>query len=149
MKARTLLKKLTEHGLTVKIVDDKIRLSPRQLINDKVLAFVRTHKNDLLCALHDENRERKRTLHQGRLDVLRVIMRRYLKSGDPSRMIPTSYEIEDYIDWVLKQHDFDLEDAITTYRNITPEPVFVCECRYLPPFCSCGGITVTTHLSST
>lgn len=147
MKARTLLKKLTDYGLSVQVADDKIRLSPRQLINDKVLAFVRTHKNDLICALNDENRERKRTLHQGRLEVLRVIMRRYLKTGDCTRIIPTDYEIEDYIDWVLLKHGYDLEDAITTYRNITPEPVLTCKCGYLPPFCSCGGIAAPRMVS--
>lgn len=59
MKPRTLLKKLTDYGLSVTVNDDKIRLSPRGLINEKVISFVVSNKEQLLAALYEEHREKK------------------------------------------------------------------------------------------
>lgn len=149
MKARTLLKKLTDYGLTVKIANDKIRLSPLQLINDKVLSFVRTHKNDLMCALYDVHREHKRALHQGRLEVLRILLRRFLNDAHCRDMINyqdgaviNDKSVETYLDATLIHFDYDIEVMIDIYRVYTPKPVLptlICECGYRPPFCSCIG----------
>lgn len=58
MKAWTLLKRLTDYRLKVFQADNNIRLSPPQLVNDKVLRFVRAHKETLLSVLQEESRER-------------------------------------------------------------------------------------------
>jgi len=142
MRERTLLKQLTDYGLAVQVADNKIRLSPRQLINDRVLTFVRTHKNDLLCALYDEHHERKRILRQGRIEVLRVILRRYLKPGTPGVSAVTATEVEEFLDDVLRYFNYDLERAITHYDNITPAPILTCQCGLRPPFCTCSGIPI-------
>jgi hypothetical protein len=151
MKARTLLKKLTDHGLTVKTVGDNIRLSPTQLINKRVVSFVRTHKNDLLGALHDEHeelhREHKLALHQGRVHVLRILLWRFLKNDKCRLMV--NYQgnpeindkaVEIYLDSELVSFGYDLEVMIDMYRIYTPEPDIVdkvCNCGYIPPFCLC------------
>lgn len=141
MKAWTLLKKLTDHGLTVKIVSDNIRLSPRRLINDRVLAFVLTNKNELLGALRNEHLERKQALGH-RIQILRVLLSRFIKPVNPIAIFPTYGEIEEYLDDVLIKHDYDLEDAIATYSNIVDAPVLMCKCGYMPPFCRCGGTPI-------
>lgn len=137
MKARTLLKKLTDYGLKVTQSGDNIRLSPSQLVNDKVLTFVRSHKNHLLSALHDEQTElhskKKLSLREGRLEVFRLMLQRYLKLNQASK-------IEDFLDDILIQFNYDLEKAINYYRKITPEPMLIdvrCQCGYMPPFCNC------------
>lgn len=153
MKARTLLKRLTDYGLAVNHIGDNIRLSPRQLVNDKVLAFVRAHKNDLLCALHDEEREkhlaRKHTLNQGRLEVLRILIRRFLNDAKCREMVNykgtaviNDKAVEDYIDTELTNFDYELEAMIDMYRIYAPQPiqpVLTCnKCGYRPLFCACG-----------
>ncbi len=150
MEARSILGKIRQHGVTIKAIGNTILLAPKKLINDRIVGFVRDHKEKLLTALYQEederkalHRERKRALNQGRLEVFRCLMRRHLKPSDLSRMVPTDYEIEEYIDGALKQNDYDIEDAILTYRNIIPTPTLVCKCGYRPPFCSCGGIPVS------
>lgn len=62
MKSRTLLKRLTDYGLSVKQVDNKIRLAPLNLINDNVLVFVRDNKEALLTALAEESQEKNFTI---------------------------------------------------------------------------------------
>jgi hypothetical protein len=148
VKARTLLRKLTDYGLTVQAINDEtIRLSPPELVNDKVLTFIRTHKNDLLCALHDEQKtihhRRKAALREGRVEILRITLRHYLKPGNPSNNVVSKHELEEYLDCVLKQFDYAIEDAIQTYKNIIVKPVMTCKCGYNPPFCSCGGISLS------
>lgn len=131
MKARTLLKKLIDHGLKVRQVGDSIRLSPLQLVNDKVLTFVHTHKNDLLCALHDEHeelrRKRKLVLQQGRVHVLRILLWRFLQNNKCRHMVnyQGSTEINDqsveaYFDGELVNFDYDIEVMIDIYRIYTP-----------------------------
>lgn len=152
MKARMLLKKLTDYGLTVKQIDDKIRLSPPYLVNDKVISFVRAHKNDLLYALHDEtpekHLERKNALHPGRLHIMKVLIRRFLNVESCRQMVNykdklpiNDNAIEDYLEMELVNFDYDLEAMINMYRHYTP-PVnnfsITCKkCGYNPPFCSC------------
>lgn len=118
MKARTLLKKLTDYGLTIKIAGNKIRLSPPKLVNNKVIVFVQTYKNDLIYALRCEHEEKKNLLNQDRLHVLRCLIHHNLKSGIPGQMKPNSQEVEDFIDEELRRFNYDLEDLTTTYRNI-------------------------------
>ena len=63
MRPRSLLKKLIDHGLTVRLGDSfTVRLSPSNLVNEKVADYVRLHKEELLTALHEEHRERKLAL---------------------------------------------------------------------------------------
>lgn len=156
MKARMLLKKLTDHGLSVQEIADKIRLSPCHLVNDNVLTFVRNHKNDLLHALYDERKEthlkRKQALHQGRLDVARVLLWRFLNDAECREMvgykgqIPSLHKdtsLETYLESELVNFDYELEAMIDLYRIYTPKPPVIdgrCKCGYNPPFCNCPKI---------
>lgn len=152
MKARTLLKKLTDYGLIVKEVCGNIRLSPRKLINDKVLTFVRTYKNELLCALYDERQERKQALYQGRLEILKVLLRRFLSDPNCRKMVNykgspiiNGAAIEAYLDTELLNFDYDIEAMIDMYRVYTSAPTLKCKCGYRPPFCSCSNMLTTAH----
>lgn len=154
METRTILEKIRQRGFTISAIGNAISLSPKRLLNDRMISFVREHKEELLTALYQEqderkssHLERKRALHQDRLEVLRCLIRRYLNSGDPIRVMVTDSEVDEYFDWVLRQHDYDFEDAISTYRNLIPEPNLMCKCRYRPPFCSCGGAAASGRVT--
>lgn len=152
MEAIAVLQKMRQQGLVVKAQGTQISLSPKHLINDKMISFVRKHKEALLTALYkeqDEQRtlhlERKRGLRDGRLQILRETLCRYIKPGCPGDLSPTKREVEEYLDSVLKQHDYDVEDAITTYRNISAPVVLkrtvICNhCKNFTPDEGSNGI---------
>lgn len=63
MRPRSLLKKLTNHEINVRLGDSfTVRLSPSKLVNQKVADYVRLHNEVLLTALREEHRERKLAL---------------------------------------------------------------------------------------
>ena len=149
MEARTLLQKMRQRGFIIKAEGNAISLAPKKLLNDQIIAFISNHKNELLTALYQEqddqkalHRDRKADLPQGRLEMLRIILRRYVKPGNPLDRRPTEHELEQYLDEILVTHNYDIEDVIATYRNITAPSIIapltcsICECR--PLFCGCG-----------
>jgi len=110
-------------------------------VDEAIVSKETNSANDIVLALSPRSdyekqiahRDRKAALRQGRLEVLRIIICRYLKSTDR--------EVEKYIDGLLIQHNYDLEKAIDYYRNIAPEAAIdrlICDkCRYRPLFCTC------------
>lgn len=143
MEARMLLKKLKDYGLIVKTVNGNIRLMPRKLINDKVITFVREHKNELLCVLSEEHQEKKQALGY-RLDILRILLRRFMEHSLPNNPdIKISIKsVEERLDSTLQDYDYNLTEAINFFNSITPTPILTCKCGFNPPFCSCGGIPI-------
>lgn len=140
MKARSLLKKLTDHGLTVKQVDDKIRLSPVMLINEKVISFVRNHKEALISALNDEHREKKRKLGH-RIGTLQVCLRRYYEAQGQWKDDALHWQaLNQWLDQILVCWKYNLEEAIDHYGSLTPEPAYTCKCGLRAPFCSCSDV---------
>lgn len=85
---------------------------------------------------HFLHRERKQALRQGRLVILRNLIKQCF--GDDWVYVTTHWdELEDIIDRALKDYDYDLEQVIDNYRKIAP-PFTVhdprCKCGYMPPF---------------
>jgi len=83
MEANAVLEKIRKRGLTIKAVGDSISLAPKDLINHQMIGFVREYKQELLAVLNDERTpshiERKRMLREGRLEVLRILLWRFLE----------------------------------------------------------------------
>ncbi|MHB1947066.1 MAG: hypothetical protein ACYCQI_02985 [Gammaproteobacteria bacterium] len=146
MRARTLLKKLTDHGLTIKINGDNVRLSPLRLVNDNVLTFVRVNKAKLLVALWEEHREKKQSLGH-RVQVLRVLAQRYLEGNADTSLASKTIDaqvIEGCLDDALIQFNYDVEAVINFYKSLVSPPVISCKCGYQHPFCICGIIPTHT-----
>lgn len=149
MKPRTLLKKLTDYGLTVYTNGAKIRLSPRQLVNDKVISFVTKNKTDLLTALYEVHIEKKNGLGN-RLQVLRIAIKNCC-IGKRSLMAEEEFwkHVEMQVDEILPKLGYDLEEAINYYRSQYLDQNFdlygACKrCSYAPPFCKCAPSNTTS-----
>jgi len=156
MEARTLLERIRQRGFTIKAVGGAISLAPKQLINDRMITFVREHKEALLTALYQEkdvqkaiHRERKLALPKDLLHISRALLRRFLNDAKCRDM--TNYKgspiindkvVETYLDDELINFDYEIEAMIKMYRVYTPSSASKCKCVYQPPFCSCGGILV-------
>ena len=77
-------------------------------------------------------------LHRDRKNSLGnrvVILREYIKQsyGDCD-------ELENIVDSVLKESDYDLDKAIDHYRSVTKKQAteaVSCQCGYRKPFCLC------------
>lgn len=87
------------------------------------------------------HRKHKRALRQGRLEILKLILLRILKAGNPATIFVSADEHELFTDNVLIGFKYDLEKAIDYYRSIAPEPPIILaqcvKCGYRPLFCSC------------
>lgn len=140
MKPRTLLKKLTDHGLTVKrIQDNTLRLFPMKLVNEKVILFVKRNKEALISALIDEHREKRNTLgHRvGRLQV--CLIRGFEAEGAWKDDNHHWQMLNAIVDRILIERNYRLEEAIQHYETLFPEPAYHCKCGYKAPFCGCPG----------
>lgn len=140
MKPRSLLKKLTDYGLTVRLGDNfSVRLSPSNLINEKVANYVRLHKEALLTALYEEHQERKLALGH-RVHVLQNFIKAAY-SGQWCYNNTCLTELDEIVDETLMNYNYDLELAIDCWRPLSKStPEFEqrqCDCGYVPPFCSC------------
>lgn len=99
--------------------------------------------------------ERKFALHKGRLEVLRILLRRFLNNAKCQAMVNykgktliNNKAVEDYLDMELVNFDYDLEAIIDMYRLYTPEPIteVICRtCGYRPLFCICDNRKPTSE----
>lgn len=154
MDADAILNKLRLRGIDVVAIGNAISLTPKRLVNDQMVAFIRKHKEYLLTALYQEedkrialHKKRKYALRQGRLEVFRILLRRFLNDAKCREMVNfkggtaiNDKTIEDYLDSELINFGYDIDAAIEMYQAYTPKPVVECKCRYQRPFCSCGGV---------
>jgi|SRR5579862_1149555 len=154
MDVSIILQKIRQRGLVITPIGNNISLTPKNLLDDRMISFLRKHKELLLTALYQEqneqqalHRKRKLALQQGRVHVLRILLWRFLQNGKCRQMInhQENSEINDksvevYFDGELVNFDYDIEVIIDMYRIYTPESAVVdkfCSCGYVPPFCSC------------
>jgi hypothetical protein len=160
MEAVAVLQKIRQQGFVIKAEGAQISLSPKLLINDKMISFIRKHKQALLTALYQEqdkhkalHLERKRALRSGRLEIFRILLRRFL--NDPKCRDMVNYKgslpindkaVADYLDMELLNFDYDIEATIDIYRIYTPigdpSTITCAKCGYNPQFCSCGTVPV-------
>lgn len=166
MEARVVLDRIRKRGFEIYPNGTKISVTPKKLVNSQMVNFLKKHKNELLKALYEErrdteakHRERKSALRQGRIEVLKVLLRRFLndptcremvnykncKYGTPlaDDIIITDLALEEYLDIELVNFDYELEDMITMYQHYTPpaKPYnILCDCGYMPPFCKCRDV---------
>jgi hypothetical protein len=142
MKARALLKKLIAYGVTVRQVGHNIRLSPRRLINDKVIAFASKNKEDLLAALLEEHQEKKCALGY-RMQILRVLIKNKLRSEHLGMAYnELLQQVESHLDGELVKHGYDLETAIKYWQDLygyeNLDVYDLCKkCRNVSAYCRC------------
>lgn len=114
---------------------------------NNISTFQRNEPNEINYQKAKTHLQRKATLRQGRLHVLRILLRCFLKNHQCRQMVnykgnsEINYNsVEIYLDDELINFDYDLEAMIEMYRVYTREPTVVdnvCYCGYVPPFCSC------------
>lgn len=92
--------------------------------------------------------ELKRALHQGRLEVFRILLRSFLNDSKcraimnyQGGMPIDNKAVEDYLDLELVNFDYDLELMIDMYRHYAPipnrTPSNCLKCGYNLLFCGC------------
>src|SRR5579872_5056943 len=148
MEARILLQKIRQRGFTITALGNKLALAPKQLINDQVLFFFQKNKQKLLTALYEEEDEHKKKKNKlgHRLGTLQICLKRCY--GNSWKDEPESWlRLNQWLDQILMDWNYDLEGAIAHYRGLAPEPTYICKCGLRPPFCSCGGVQLPGVIS--
>lgn len=83
--------------------------------------------------------ERKRSLGS-RLDTMRHYFRLLYDEGCTHPNTLRSDELEDLLDAVLIEYDYNIEELIDRCRKIVSKTPIntTCKCGYVAPFCTCG-----------
>ena len=142
MKYESLLEQFRTRGFVLAAAGGGIILSPKKLINERLINFVRKHKEGLLTALYQEQ-----DVHRGRKNALghrMKVLRNFIKAayGNQWRYDNTCLaELDEAVNETLMKYNYDLELAIDCWRPLSKNtPVHEarhCGCGYVPPFCSC------------
>ncbi len=135
--AKNLLESLNEQEFNLQIKGEAIRISPRALLTDKIRILVKSNKQLLLAALQNRHLEKKQLLGH-RIGTLQLCLRRCY--GNSWKDEPSSWaRLNQWLDQILIDWNYDLEGAIGHYGSLTPEPTYFCKCGLKAPFCSCVG----------
>lgn len=158
MDAKLVLQKIRQRGITIMAIGNHVSLEPMQLVNKRMVVFVKEYKNELLTILYQEkddqklaHSQKKDLLRPGRLEILRILLSRFLNNAECRFLVDyktlgwvTDAMVEKYLDNELVQFNYELEDTIDFYRLIGGKilnnavPPSVCKCGYRPPFCICN-----------